>query len=161
MTIVSPPTQAGFLTFVRNVMGITTIVLPDTSDVIPTAYQVAVELANPVIAKASPTMYTLAVYNLAGSNLINFAQDLPGAAIYKNFNDEPLAYFAYFRAFWKINDFVTGIVQASSDTSTSVTLEVQDALKNLTLMDLQTLKDPFGRQYLSIAQQFGTLWGLT
>jgi hypothetical protein len=26
---------------------------------------------------------------------------------------------------------------------------------------LQRLKDPFGRMYLGIAQQYGTLWGMT
>jgi hypothetical protein len=36
---------------------------------------------------------------------------------------------------------------------------VPDFFKDLSLADLQMLQDPWGRRYLMIAQQFGSLWG--
>lgn len=161
MAIVPPPTQAGFLTFIRNSMGISSTVLPDNSDVIATAFQVAMDLTNIIINQVSPIQYTLAVYNLGGSNVINYAQDVTPPVPYKTLNETSYTYFDYFRALWKINDFVTGVVESTSDVSTSVSLKVQPALGELTLADLNTLKDPYGRRYLGIAQQFGTLWGLS
>jgi len=38
---------------------------------------------------------------------------------------------------------------------------VPDFFKDLSLADLQMLQDPWGRRYLMIAQQFGSLWGLS
>lgn len=161
MTLTPPPTAAGFLYFLRNVVGITVAVLPDNSPVIAMAYAVAVENVNLAIAQASPLSYMLAVYNLGASGVINYAPDVPNAPPYKNYEDKALPYFEYFRALWKINDFVTGVVQSSGDNGTSVSLQLQEAFSSMTLEDLQNLKDPYGRKYLSIAQQFGTLWGLT
>jgi hypothetical protein len=36
-----------------------------------------------------------------------------------------------------------------------------EVMNNLTFADLQTLKTPWGRIYLGIAQDVGTLWGVT
>jgi hypothetical protein len=142
-------------------VGIPSGVLPDNSPVIPMAYAVAVENVNLAIAQASPLSYMLAVYNLGASNVLNYAPDAIGAPAYNNYEDRALPYFVYYRALWKINDFVTGVVQSSGDNGSSVSLQLQEAFSNVTLEDLQQLKDPYGRKYLSIAQQFGTLWGLT
>ena len=142
-------------------MGVPSSVLPDDSPIIPMAYKVATDTVNLAINQVSPQTYTLAVYNLGGSGIINYAPDPDPTVIYKNYEDQPLPYFAYFRALWKVNDFVTGVVQASADASTSVTLQLQEAFSNITLEDLGLLKDPYGRRYLSIAQQYGGLWGLT
>lgn len=157
---VPPPTEAGFLAFVRSTMGINATILPDDSDVIEMAFCIALELVYEVIQCASPLLYNLAVYNLAGSTLISYAQDLPDAAIIPG-SDPPLPFFAYYRALWNVNGFVSGVVQASADESTSQSLVVMEAAKNFTLANLTQLKDPYGRAYLVIAQDAGDIWGLT
>lgn len=164
MSYVGTPNQADFLaSFVRGVMGIGTDVLPDSSQVIPIAYGVAIQTVNLQLTQVGvpsgpfdsppgsvPSIYALAVYNLAGDNLINYAMDVP-----------PSTYFADLRTLWNINAFVPGVVQSAADVSTSTTLVVQKAAENFTLSDLQNLKTPYGRRYLSIAQKVGTNWGLT
>lgn len=160
------PTLAGFLLFIRGIMGITTVVLPDNSASIPFALDVAKAIVNPYLAAvgigspAYSSFYTLAVYNLAGSNLINYAQDLPDAAEVPG-SDPPAPFFAWLRKKWNINGFVSGVINSASDEGTSESMTVQKAAEDFTLADLQYLKDPYGRQYLAFAQRFGTLWGLS
>ena len=155
MTVTPPPTQAGFLTFIRNVMGINTTVLPDSSPVIGTAFQVALEIVSVLLNCASPVMYTLAVYNLAGDNLLNYAQDLPDAEVVPGSGDPGLPFFAWTRKQWDLNGFISGVISATYDQGTGNTMVVQEAAKMFTLSDLQNLKTPYGRQYLAIAQRAG------
>jgi len=161
------PTLAGFQSFITNVMAIPPAALPLTSPFIQMALAVALSIVNPALmsvgvpsmdAAGAPlttfninTIYDLAVYNLAGSNLINYAVDQLGET-----------YFADLRKALNITGFVSGIVQSTSDEGTSTSLVVQEAAKEFTLMNLQQLKDPFGRRYLELAQSYGpTTWGLT
>jgi hypothetical protein len=144
------PTLAGFQAFIANVMAIPTNVLPTTAPIIAYSFQYALDTVNLQIAAVSTDFYTAAVYNLAGSNLLNFAPDQPGQN-----------YFTSLRDRLKLNDFVPGVVLATADVSTSTTLQVQEAFKNLTISDLQRAKDPYGREYLSIAMRVGSLWGLS
>ncbi len=152
-----PPTLAGFQTFIVNTMGINNTILPPDSPVVSMAYNVAIDIVNLQLNCASPDIYTLAVYNLAGSNVINYAQDQPGAPIYQ----DGLTFFNYLRKIWNIYGFVSGVVQSASDQGTGDSLVVQDAAKDFTLADLQYLKDPYGRQYLAFAQRYGALWGIS
>lgn len=165
----STPNQAGFLTFVRNVMGISMAVLPDNSVAIPYAYEIARAIVNTSLAQVPianllpgiSTVYDLAVYNLAGSNLINFAQDVPGAPDILG-SSPPAPYFENLRQRWNITGFVSGVIQSASDEGTSESMVVQKAAEDFTLADLQLLKDPYGRQYLALAQKYGpNIWGLT
>lgn len=160
------PTLAGFLAFVRGVMRIDAKHLPDNSPWLTYAFAVALAIVNPALRiVALPqtdaagvalntggfTIYSEAVYNLAADNLINYAQDQQG-----------FSYFTRLRKKLNIGGFVSGIVQGSSDEGTSVSLVVQEAAKNFTLMNLQQLKTPYGRTYLGLAQSYGpTTWGLT
>lgn len=145
------PTIGGFLTFIRNVMGVPTSALPDADPSITFAYNFAVEIVNQTINDASALMYTAAVYNLGGDNLINYAQDQPNST-----------YFTDLRAKWNILKFVPGVVESSSDEGTSVGYVIQEAAKNFTFADIQNLKTPWGRTYIGIAQKYGpTIWGLT
>ncbi len=154
------PTRAGFLLFIRNVMGISTTLLPDNSTSIDLALALALDVANPGIIVISPTQYTWAVYNLAGSQLLTYAQDLPDAPVVVG-SEPQQAYFAYARTKFNINGFVSGVIQSAGDEGTSSSMVVQEAAKNFTLGNLQNLKDPYGRAYLAIAQAMGDLWGLT
>ena len=160
MTVPPPPTLAGFIAWSRTVMGVTTTILPDNSVWFVYAYDVAITVVLPALAAAGASIYTLAVYNLAGSNLLNFAQDLPDAAMIQG-SDPPAPFFAYARTKFNINGFVSGVVTSASDESTSDSLLVPDAFKGLTISDLQALKDPYGRVYLGFAQRYGLIWGLT
>ncbi len=150
------PTLAGFNTFVYNVMSIDPLILPTNAPIIGYAYNVALGIANPLLAAAgcpAPgqwSFYAMAVYNLGGSNLINYAQDQLGRT-----------WFADQRTLYGVTKFAPGVVSSTSDQSTATSLLNQDFMKTMTLRDLRTIKDPWGRQYMEIAQDFGPLWGLT
>jgi len=170
------PTLAGFQNFIVQTMGISTTVLPADSPVIPFALAVAMGIVNQQLCavpipsadaagvslnSGGITVYVLAVYNLAGSNLMSYAQDQPNAPPIPGTNP-PLPFFAYSREKWQINAFVSGVVQSTADESTSMSLVVQEAAKNFTLANLTQLKDPWGRAYLSLAQSYGqTTIGIT
>jgi len=150
-----------YTTFIQQTMRIPLAALPTNSPFILQTLAIAQDIVNPALqvvcapsgsnlGYTGPGIYELAVYNLAGDMLINFAADQPGQT-----------FFATARASYGINSFVAGVVGASADATTSESLVVPEAVKNLTLQNLQNLKTPYGRQYLYYAQAFGTLWGLT
>jgi len=143
------PTQAGFLLWVRSRMGVPVDALPDDSIFIAYAYDVAIAIVNPELA-AVPPIYMLAVYNLAGDNLVNFAPDVP-----------PSTYWSELRGSFATFAFAPGVVTSSSDSGTSTSLLNPEQMKDFTLANLQNLKTPYGRQYLAWAQSYGPLWGLT
>lgn len=150
------PTRAGFLLFIRGVMGIDPLILPDDNLVIDYALAVAQETVNPALMQLPNgslgqslwTTYVRAVYNLGGSNVLNFAQDQDGRE-----------YFETQRKKYATNAFQPGLVTTTSDQGTVTSLLNQEAMRTFTLANLQQLKDPYGRQYLAIAQSYGTLWG--
>lgn len=145
------PTQGGFLDFIRTYMGIGTGALPDNSPAIPLAFTMAIEIVNLAIQCVSPLLYQQAVYNLAGSLLINIAPDQTGST-----------YFAEARKSFNMLSIVPGVIQSSGDEGTNQSMVVPDFFKNLTFANLQQLKDPWGRAYLAIAQDYGpTIWGVS
>lgn len=137
---------SGFIGFVRTDMGIDATQVPDNSPSISMAYGGAVEWVNQDIEMVMPQFYAVAVYNLAASFLVNFGTE---------------SVFAETRDKLKLNDFTAGVITGASDNATSAQRLVPDFFKDLSLADLQMLKDPWGRRYLMIAQQFGSLWGLS
>lgn len=150
------PTLAGFNEFIRNVMGITTAQLPVNSPVISWVFNYAVNIVNnalqaiPNSNRAFWNVYAIAVYNLAGDRLVNYAPDQTG-----------MCFFQDLRTSLGLNSSVLGVINSTSDNGTSQSMSVPDWTNNLTIADLQTLKTPWGRNYLGIAQSYGTLWGLT
>jgi len=140
---------ASYLAFIRE-QGVTTAQLPDNSPYIQTSYNIAIALVYEVIACVSTVIYDQCVYNLAFDRLVNIAIDQTGQTI-----------FADLRKANGLNTFVGGVIQSSSDVSTSESMVVPDFVKTLTLSDLQRLKTPWGRAYLELAQSTGPLWGLT
>ena len=148
--IVYPPTLEGFIAFTRTTMGIPLTAIFDTDPGYAISFQVALDLVPYDFAKSSPDIYTLTVYNFAGSQLLQTQPDSPGQT-----------YFAEVRKAYGINSFVAGVIDTSADSTTSQHMLVGQGLQNLSIMDLQRLKDPYGRQALAYMQAIGTLWGLT
>lgn len=144
------PSLDGFIAWTRAVMGIPTTAIPDNSDGYVAAYNVALDLVPQDFSGVAPTIYTLTVYNWGGSQLIQYQPDIRGQT-----------YFADARAGYGINSFVAGVVNSANDVSTGEGLTVGQGLSNLQLIDLQRIKDPYGRQALAYMQSIGTLWGLT
>lgn len=154
------PSLAGFLLFIRNIMGISTAQLPDDAPSIPVAYEVSLAVVNQFL-RLVPPMYSFAVYNLAGDNLINWAQDPAGAPDVPG-STPPAKYFANARNVYKIFGFIGGVIQEAHDDNTGQSMAVPDSLKNLTIANLQMLKTPWGRYYMGIAQSFGpNVWGIS
>lgn len=156
------PNLSGYLSFIRNnSIPISATALPDNSPWIAWTYDFAVKWVNEALQawqggdlNATP-MYALAVYNLGCDRLCNWAPD-------SGLGDPPNTLFSQLRAAYKLENFIAGVVNSSSDVSTSQSLTVPKFFENLTLFDLQTLKTPWGRMYMSIAQQYGpTIWGLS
>lgn len=155
------PTQAGFLAWVRNIMGVPTEWLPDNSLAITYAYDTAVAIVNPAFLGLPGPLYLQMVYNLAGHLLATWAPDVPGPPWYVNVDGVGYGYFQYLRKQNNMLGFTTGIVQSSSDEGTSVGLVVPKQAENLTISQLQLTTTPWGRTYLGYAQDYGTNWGLT
>ena len=148
--IISPPTLEGFVAWSQAVMGLNSMVISPTDPGYAYAYGIALDLVPVNFLSLSPDIYTLTVYNWGGSQLLQFQQDIRGQT-----------FFADARSSYGINSFVAGVINSASDVSTSEALTVGVGLSNLQLMDLQRLKDPYGRQALSFMQSIGTLWGIT
>lgn len=137
---------SGFIAFVRSDMGVTAEQVPDDSQSLSLAFGGAVEWVNRDIEAVMPNLYTVAVYNLASSFLVNYGTE---------------SVFADFRSKFGLNDFKAGVITGAGDNATSAQRLVPEFFKDLSLADLQMLQDPWGRRYLMIAQQFGSLWGLS
>jgi hypothetical protein len=158
--VTDDPTFTGYQAFLTNIVGVPADQMP--VDVDPNAVQFSYDfslnmtywwlLAVPSQI-TSPSIYATAVYSLGADTLINYAPDIPGSS-------DP-TYWSDLRDSFNINNFVGGVINFSSDQSTSQGIAVSDFLKSMTLGDLQNLKTPWGRMYLSIAQNIGTLWGIS
>ena len=155
------PTIAGFMLFITNVMGINATQLPANSPVIPFVYNLSMNTVNssltqvPNFDPSQPTIYAVAVYNLAADLLLNFAPNNPAAS------PPDSTYFTDNRAKMGLNSFVGGVISSTSDNSTSESLSTPDWTTGLTIDQLSNLNTPYGRVYLGIAMKYGALWGLT
>lgn len=150
-------------------MGITTAQLPDTSPFITLAYCLAKSIVNTAFLAVDVLIYQQMVYNLAGSNLLNIATDpvingkvVPYPPNDAKSKDEGIGFFTYSRGQYNMLGFVSGVIQAAADEATSESMVVPDSLRGLTLMNLQQIKDPWGRAYLAMAQDYGpAAWGIS
>lgn len=151
------PTYAGFLSWVRNIMGVPVQALADNSASLTFALNVATLVVNKAFIRTG--MYALMCYNLGGDNLVNFAPDVGSPPFTYPGTKQP--YWAYLRKKYNTFGFITGVVSASSDESTSQTLATPEQYAQWTLANLQAAKTPWGRYYLGLAAQFGPIWGLS
>lgn len=144
------PNTTDFYTFLTTVAGIPAGALPSTSGYIAWALSYAEEMTLTVLRCVGQDYYCFAVYCLGTSFLLNWCPDQPGQT-----------YFAETRKDMNLTGFTPGVVNAAADQGTSDSLLAPAFLQGLTLQNLQALKDPFGRQWLQMSQESGTLWGLS
>lgn len=152
------PDQAPAISSLTWSAGAVTVV---TASPLPTSFNQGYEFGT-VISGTTPGGYagTFEATVLAGSSFSYPLASDPGTATGPG--NYLLPFFQWLRAKWNLNTSVTGVVNSSSDQSTSAGFQVPAQLMSLTLSDLQRLKTPFGRAYLEIAQEYGqTLVGLT
>jgi hypothetical protein len=160
------PTFDGFSGWVTSFMGIPTKALPPApppyeDNWLWYAYNTAVATVNALLMCVPGPQYLLAVYNLAGDLLVQWCPDQPGVLYPNPPNETGLGYFAYLRQQYGTNSFVAGVINASSDVSTSQALTVPKTFEALTIDQLQNLKTPWGRTYLGIASKVGSNWGIS
>lgn len=144
------PNATDLATFLETIAGIPISALPANSPYIPWALSYAEEKTLLVLRTVGQDYYCFAAYLLATSFLINWCPDQAGQT-----------FFADLRSTWELTGFVGGTIQSSADESTSESLLAPDFLKGLTLANLGQLKDPYGRQWLSMQQDLGNVWGLS
>ena len=154
------PTQAGFLLWVRGVMGVPAQYLPDDSPAIGYAYDMAYAIANQAFACVPGPMYMYMVYNLGGHLLATWAPDVDGV-VFIVVDGTNYGYFAYLRKQNNMLGFTTGIVSSSGDEGTNVSLVVPKQAENLTMDQLQLTTTIWGRTYLGYAMRYGTNWGIS
>lgn len=151
------PTLVGFIAFVRGVVQIPALVIPDDSPDLVDAFDAAMATVSVSLAcapgfhGAPTTIYTMAVYNFGADFLINYASDQPDRTAMLDI-----------RKAFNINLFAPGVTASSADGGTSQSRLNPEFMKNLTMSDLQLIKTPYGRAYMGIAQQYGgTIWGIS
>jgi hypothetical protein len=150
------PTFAGFQWFVATIMGVPSGSMPP-NDWLQIAYDEAVNLTYWALdtvpsQPTTPSIYAFAVYNLGCAFLLEYAQDDPstGSTFWENLRDK-----------LGINSFLSGLITSAADQGTAESTYIPEQIKGMTLMDLQLAKSPWGRKYLMIAGQWGSIWGIT
>lgn len=159
---------AGFMTFITQVMGVPSEITASSAFAIypPMAYWYAETLVNDNLfvvgnvesppPQVQSTIRATAVYNYAAATLCMIAQDDPTLA--PPFN----TYWSDLRNKMGLNGFQPGVVQSAADQGTSTSYKVSSFFDNLTPGELDLIKTPWGRTYLTIASWYGpTIWGLT
>jgi hypothetical protein len=152
------PTFAGFQWFVANIMAVPSGSMPDDTW-LQVAYDEALNLTYYGLATVpsqptTPSIYAFAVYNLGCALLLEFAQDDPNAT-------PPGTYWSDLRTKLGINNATYGMVNSAADQGTSESMYIPEVIKGMTLFDLQLMKSPWGRTFLMISGEWGTIWGLT
>jgi hypothetical protein len=142
------PNLPDFMLFVYDYMQIDPVYLPNDSPFFGYAFNQA--MATVIRAPRLGFDYTLAVYNCGGHILIRITPDQPQRDFFKGKRVE-----------YNLLKLSAGVVAGSSDEGTSETLAVPDAIRQLTIGDLQFMKTPWGREYLTFAQDFGGVFGIS
>ncbi len=145
----SQVTKDQFIEFIRGSMGIDESMLPDDSIDINFCYLITIDTISSSFIQLPDSIYQFAFLNLAAAYLVEYALDQPGKDT-----------FSKLRGQFGLSSFNTGIIQSSSDQGTSAALLVPDWVKNANLFDLQMMKTPWGRQYLSLSQRLSPAWGI-
>ncbi len=141
--------------------GLAQLTISDTSNVSP-GDQVAIAGISPNAYNALPQR-PVTVNAVLGSTTLNYAlSPNPGAGTPSAGARLAQTYFFAARRGFKIASFVPGVVASAGDQGTSMGVDNPDFMRGLTLENLQLLKTPWGRSYLSISMKSGpNIWGLS
>lgn len=148
------PNLTDFLTFLNTSVQIPTTALPTDSPWPGYAFNQIMEMINR--PSTSPgVLYSLAAYNGATHLLISITPDQPGQSYFTSLRSGESGGFG-------MNAPQLGLITASADESTSNSYATPDALKQLTIGQLDFYRSPYGRQFLNWQQAYGpSIWGLT
>jgi len=146
------PNLPDYILFVQDVMAISPLFLPADSPFLGYAFNRALGLV--ISMPCGGIDYTLAVYNCAGHIQIVTTPDRAGRT-------QEAGSFTVMRQQFGLLKPSYGVVSSTYDNGTSTSLAVPDALAQLTIGDLGFMLTPWGRDYLSYAQDFGGIWGLS
>ena len=149
------PNLGDYTLWIQNTVGISTVYLPANSPFLSYAFNRALAIVfNPPTSLAA-IEYVLAVYNCATHIQLKITPD-------QSVNGIAYTYFRDKRAEFQLLNPVVGLVLSSSDEGTSVSNAVPDAMRQLTISDLDFMKTAWGREYLAFQQDYGpTLWMLS
>ena len=137
------PNLTDFTTFVYN-QGVLSADLPADSEYLVWAFNWAVALT--IQSSNFPVIvYILAVYNLGMDRLILVAQDIP-----------PSTFWFGQRQIYGTLEQKPGITMASGNGPSSDTLVVPDWYRDIPLDMQQAMKTPWGREYVSYTQMYGS-----
>ena len=153
------PNLADFLTFLSTSVQIPVAALPANSPWPGYAFTQAQALV-PCYAGIPGITFSLATYNCATHQLFVITPDQLGQTYFSGArSNQPQTNSPGGFALIQTS---SGLVAATSDEGTSVTLANPDWVKGLTIGQLQFAKTPWGREYLSFIQSYGpSIWGLT
>jgi len=143
------PNLADLTTFLRSVVEIPVEALPDGSSYIQWALSYAKQFTLDAARMIGSDFYCFAVYLLAASFLINWAPDQDGQTFFQDLRQK-----------LNLTSFKAGVVTSAGDSGTSASIVSPQWLSSLTLMQLQALQDPYGRQWLAMMQGFSPIWGM-
>lgn len=144
------PNLTDFTAFCRSYAGIDATVMPDADPGFQRALSISLGMVPLELNCLDPFIYSDCVYCWGVSVILQFQQDQPGQV-----------YFDTLRTQYGTYNLVPGVITSDADEATSTTLTTGKGLQNLTLEDLQRIKDPYGRQAIAYLQSLGTLWGLS
>lgn len=144
------PTLAGFEAYCRDPAGINTTVMPVNDPGFALWYAIALEWIPLELCQISPLLYTYCVYDWGVSVTLQFQQDQAGQTFFRDMRND-----------FGVYNLVAGAISADADEATSVTMTLGKSMSNLSLQDLQRVKDPFGRNAIATLMSLGSLWGLT
>jgi hypothetical protein len=148
------PNFTDFQAWVQFMMGVPADAMPDVTT-LQMAYDESLNLALDDLATTpyqagSPSIYALAVYNLAAAILVDIVQDAP-----------PSTFWSDLRNKFNVTMFSFGIINSASDQGTSKGSIVPNFVQMMGPLDLWLYQTPWGRQYMMIAGAWGAVWGLS
>jgi hypothetical protein len=146
------PNFTDFQAWVQYMMGVPAENMPDDAT-LEMAYDESLNLALDDLATipytpGSPSLYALAVYNLAGAILVDIVQDSDGSTFWSDL-----------RSKFNVTMFSFGIINSASDQGTSKGSIVPNFVQQMGPLDLWLYQTPWGRQYMMIAGAWGSVWG--
>lgn len=146
--------QATYLAFLRQQVGIPVAALPDTDPGIPYSLGFGNGWIGDTLTSVNAQTFIAddCVHCMSASFLLEIQADQPGQVFFENYRLQNGI------AKGQVYSFYAGVIESAKDESTESGLKIGEGLSNLSLFDLQRLKDPFGRRALSYLQSLGNQW---